>query len=566
MLRPINMITLRPYQNEIVESIREAYRDGFKCPLLRLDTGGGKTIIFSFIVSETVNKGGSPWVLAHRRELIAQISLSLALFGVKHRVCANASTVRKIRIKHFKSFGKSFVDQTSNVLVGSVQTVKNLLKNPSVPNPSLIIIDEAHHVVEGNQWGAVFDRFPSCRRLMVTATPQRTDGKGLGVGHGGYADIMVDGPSMSWLIENGYLAPYEVYGSDAAIQTNGIKLDRNNEFNESELEEAAGSNVVVGDAIDQYKAKAMGMKAVAFCVSIKRSIELAQRFCEAGIPAIHVDGKMSDDDRESAIQGFADGTYQILCNQDIVSEGFDLASIAQMPVTIDCVIDLAPTMSIIKLFQRWGRALRPNGIIIKKILDHANNWRRHGFPHFPRDWSLEGTEKSKKRKQNDDDESDVVIRKCPKCGRIHDPAPVCPGCGFEYPIQERKLNELDGVLGKIDPKEAERQLRIAARIEQGKAQTVDDMVTQLGYSRGRAERVASAREAKQRQIAECLELLDEFTRNTGVSSWRGLGINKGDVRKMKPKQLTELAVNLRGKLDGTEPGNSDSEPMLADCW
>ena len=92
------------------------------------------------------------------------------------------------------------------------------------------------------------------------------------------------------------------------------------------------------------------------------------------------------------------------------------------------------------------------------------------------------------------------------------------------------------------------------------------MVSQLGYSRSRAERVAAAREAKQRQIAECLELIGEYTRNTGLSCWRGLGINKGDVRKMKPKQLAELAANLRGKLDVPERRDEDSKQMLADCW
>lgn len=558
------MIELRPYQNEIVESIRQAYRQGFKCPLLRLDTGGGKTIIFSFIVHQSVSRGGYPWVMAHRRELIAQISQSLALFGVKHRICADASTVRKMRIKHFKTFGKSFVDQTASALVGSVQTVASMLKNPNVKPPSIIIMDEAHHVIEGNQWGNVFDRFPDSLKLKVTATPERTDGRGLGAGHGGYADTIIHGPSMPWLIENGYLSRYEVYGSDNAISTDDVHVKKS-EFDQNELDAAAGSKTVVGDAIAHYRKLAMGMRAVAFCVSIKRSKELADAFNADGIPAVHVDGEMEDDDREKAIADYADGKYMVLCNQSLVSEGFDLASIAQKPVTIDCVIDLAPTMSVIKFMQSWGRALRPAPGKVAIILDHANNWKRHGFPHFSREWSLEGREKGKRRKAADM-EADVLVRKCPKCGAIHEPEPTCPNCFFVYPKQDREVKEIDGELGRIDPKEAERQQRIAARIEQGKAQTVDDMVSQLGYSRSRAERVAAAREAKQRQIAECLELIDEYTRNTGLSCWRGLGINKGDVRKMKPKQLAELAANLRGKLDVAEPGDSHSESLLADCW
>lgn len=423
-----------------------------------------------------------------------------------------------------------------------MQTVASMLKQPNIKPPSLIIMDEAHHVIEGNQWGNVFDRFPDAKKLKVTATPERTDGRGLGAGHGGYADTIIHGPSMPWLIENGYLSRYEVYGSDNAISTDDVHIKRS-EFDQSELEAAAGSKTVVGDAIAHYRKLAFGMRAVAFCVSIKRSKELAEAFNADGIPAVHVDGEMEDEERERAIADYADGKYMVLCNQSLVSEGFDLASIAQKPVTIDCVIDLAPTMSVIKFMQSWGRALRPAPGKVAIILDHANNWRRHGFPHFTREWSLEGREKGKRRKAADM-EADVLIRKCPKCGAIHEPEPVCPICLFVYPKQDREVKQIDGELGRIDPKEAERQQRIAARIEQGKAQSVDDMVSQLGYSRSRAERIAAARDAKQRQIAECLELLDEYTRNTGLSSWRGLGINKGDVRKMKPKQLAELAGNL----------------------
>ena len=553
-------ITLRPYQNEIANAIRNAYREGFKCPLLRMDTGAGKTVIFSYIMKSSAEKGGSPWVLAHRRELIAQISLSLALFGVNHRVCADASTVRKLKIKHFKTYGRSFVDQSASALVGSVQTIQKVLKVPSIKPPSLIIIDEAHHVVEGNQWGAVFDRFSDCKRLMVTATPERTDGKGLGAGSGGYADTIIHGPTMPWLIENGYLSPYDVYGSDNSISTDDVHI-KGGEFNQIELDAAAGSKTVVGDAIAHYRKLAFGMRAVAFCVSIKRSMELAEAFTADGIPAVHVDGNMPDDLREEAIAGYADGKYMVLCNQNIVSEGFDLASIAQKAVTVDCVIDLAPTMSVIKFMQSWGRALRPAPGKTAVIIDHANNWKRHGFPHFSRDWSLDGREKGK-RKKTDDMEADVLIRKCPKCGGIHEPAPICPRCGHEYPKQEREIKELDGELGRIDPKEAERQLRIEARIKQGAAQTVEDMVTTLGYSRSRAEKVAKAREEKARLVAECEELASDFTRNTGLSCWRGLGVNMGDIKRMKPKELKEFSLIVRGKLHGTERRDADSESLF----
>lgn len=553
-------IELRPYQHEIVESIRQAYRDGFTCPLLRLDTGGGKTIVFSYIAKSVSDRNGSPWILAHRRELIFQISQSLALFGVKHAVFSDPSTIRKLRIKHFKTFGKVFVDQTASAAVGSVQTIAKHLKNPKMKPPTMIIMDEAHHVVQGNQWGKVFDHFPDVRKLKVTATPERTDGRGLGAGFGGYADTMIHGPSMRWLMQNGYLAQYQVYGSDSAIDTSGVSVVKS-EFDQKELEAAAGTKCVVGDAIEHYRKYAYGMRAVAFCVSISRSKELAAAFTEAGIPAVHVDGDMDDDEREAAIMGYADGKYLVLCNQALIAEGTDLASLAQKPVTIDCVIDLAPTMSVIKFMQSWGRALRPNGDMIKVILDHANNWRRHGFPHWDREWTLQGREKGKRRKQDDTEEA-ALIRKCPQCAAIHDPASFCPVCGHEYPKQEREVNEVDGQLGAIDMEAEERRQKMQQRIQQAQAQTVEDMVTNLGYSKGRAEKIAEARAIKAAMQEEATMLLTEYTRQTGMSCWRGLGVNLSDVKKMKPKPLAALIERIKGELN-EQSRNSNSESLFA---
>ena len=206
------MIGLRDYQQRIVDGVRLAYRQGMKCPLVVSSTGSGKTVIFSYITHSAAAKGNPVLVAAHRKEIIRQISLSLARFGVEHQIIAPAQTQRQIKVAHFRAFGRSYVRDCALVMVGSGQTIVTRFETVDAVfargGRPMIIMDEGHHVVEDTQWGRVMDRYPQALGLVVTASPERLDGRGLGKGHGGFADTMLEGPSMAWLIENGFLSPY----------------------------------------------------------------------------------------------------------------------------------------------------------------------------------------------------------------------------------------------------------------------------------------------------------------------------------------------------------------------
>jgi superfamily II DNA or RNA helicase len=160
----------------------------------------------------------------------------------------------------------------------------------------------------------------------------------------------------------------------------------------------------------------------------------------------------------------------VLTSCEIINEGFDLP-------LVTAAILLRPTKSLGLHLQQIGRVLRPApGKAKAIILDHVGNLSRHGFAEDVRDWTLDGRKK-KKRKASDDDE--IQQRQCGECYCCHPPAPACPECGFEYPKKDREIEQAEGQLVEIDPKEIARQ----KKQEQGSAQTLDDLIA-LGRARG----------------------------------------------------------------------------------
>ena len=209
---------------------------------------------------------------------------------------------------------------------------------------------------------------------------------------------------------------------------------------------------------------------MAFCCSVKHAQHVAEQFQSAGFRAATIDGTMDREARREVVRALGDGRLDVLTSCEIINEGFDL------PV-VSAAILLRPTKSLGLHLQQIGRELRPApGKEKAVILDHVGNLSRHGFAEDIRDWTLEGR---KKKKRKTDDEEEVQSRQCPECFRCHPPAPLCPECGFEYPRKEREIEQAEGELVQIDPKEIARQ----KRQEQGSAQTLDDLIA-LGRARG----------------------------------------------------------------------------------
>lgn len=412
-------IALRDYQEKAVSDVRDSFRRGYRRTLLVLPTGGGKTHCFSYIAAGVSKSKKRVLILAHRRELLKQISKALKAQGVHHAVMAGGH--RGI--------------PTAAVVVASVFTIASRLKR--FPKPDLIIGDEAHHFTPDSTWGKVVKSFPEARVLGVTATPERADGKGLGL----MFDNMIVGPSVAELTEMGFLSRAEVYAPKAPDLT-GVK-SRGGDYVVSQLEDLMDKSTVTGDAVKHYLELARGKKAVAFCVSVKHAQDVAEAFKAAGVAAASIDGGMNTAQRDGVLADFERGTIDVLTSCDLISEGFDLPA-------VEVAILLRPTKSLGLYLQQVGRAIRIAEAKTRTlVLDHANNTRTHGFIDDHREWELTADKLRRKKPQAE------TVRTCPKCFAAHRPMSNCPKCGHQYELKERKVVHVDGNLEKMERTEGD---------------------------------------------------------------------------------------------------------------
>lgn len=526
-------VQLRPYQSTAVQAIRAAYAQGRRAPLLVLPTGGGKTVTFSYVTQSATAKGRRVWLLAHRAELVKQIAGTLARFGCAHQVIAPGPIVRQCQADQFRAYGRTYVQPGAMAWVCSVQTlVKRLDKIPADQAPDIIVVDEAHHLTGGTQWGQVVEAYPRAKLLPVTATPCRLDGKGLGLGAGGFADDLIMGPTMRELIEAGALSPYRIFAPPNALDLSGVRT-RAGDYAKDQLAGAVDKPTITGSAVEHYHRLVTGRRAIVFCVSVEHARHVATEFETSGVASEFLDGTLDASEREAIIKRFEAGTTLALTSCDLVSEGFDLPA-------IEVAILLRPTQSLALYLQQVGRALRTfHGKAEAIILDHVGAVRQHGLPDEDRDWSLDGVAKKKRGpREIEADEVDRVAT-CPRCFTIHLPAPTCPTCDHIYPEKARRVGQEDGELQELTGDQLD-AMRRARRALQGTAQTVDDLVNKVGMSRGRAQKIVQAREAKQRQVDAVLSGIEQL----GGQPYRLLGMTFADIRRARPKQLAELQMRV----------------------
>lgn len=360
-------LILRPYQQDVISQVCQAWERGNRKVMLQLPTGGGKTIAFSAIVRHALKSNLKCLVLAHREELINQAVDKI------ESITDEPVGVIKSGIKP---------DYSRDVQVGSVQSMGRRLND--CPEFDLIVIDEAHHSTSAS-YGKVLDRYHHARVLGVTATPIRLDGKGFR----GIFDEMVTGVSVTELIEMGSLSPYEYYGVEKTMSVEGL-TKRGGDFKAEAIAEANPLELVANQTIECYRQHLAGKQAVVFATTCEQSDGIAQYLRSAGIKAHHLDGMTDGSERRSAMELFRNKEIQVLTNCALFDEGLDIPS-------LDGVILARPTASLSRYLQMVGRALRVcEGKSHATIVDLAGNYERHGMPDDYRKWSLDGVEKKQK--------------------------------------------------------------------------------------------------------------------------------------------------------------------------
>lgn len=465
-------ITLYEDQAEFVDKLRTKLSSGVRSVLGVASPAFGKTVVAGYITGQARNKSDARvWFLVHRKNLLRQTSKSFWNAKIEHGLMSSGKRISQLPIQ-----------------VGTIGTVYS--RREQLTPPSILFVDEAH-LAKGNMFETVIQWCRDAGSIVIglTGTPERLDGKALG----DVFDDMVEAKSTAWLIEQGRLSDYEIYTTPQLPDMSSVKKS-GNDYNREQLAEVMDSSAIVGDAISHWKRYANGMRTVAYCVNVAHSQHTAAAFNAAGVPAVHVDADTTEKELKEACEGLACGRYLVLCNCELVIEGFDLsAQLDGADITLECCLLLRPTQSLARYLQMIFRALRrkPKAAV---ILDHAGCVWKHGLPDDPRDWSLEGRKKGKRKKPEEEAEADIKITSCEKCDHVFRKDKLndrqielrnqtgllhCPKCDHGHEIKIREINVVEGELEKVDVEAARRE----RKQEQGSARTIGDLV-RVGHSRG----------------------------------------------------------------------------------
>ncbi|MDW3879882.1 DEAD/DEAH box helicase [Staphylococcus saprophyticus] len=396
------------YQLDLVDKARHLLLKN-QGVLIQSPPGSGKSVMIAEVVKKAVEKGGHILFIVHRKELIMQITHTLTAHGV----------------------------DLNHVDILSEKRARNILHE--LKTPTIILTDETHHS-RAKTYTEIYEYFPKALRLGFTATPWRSNGKG-------FTDIyneMIEGPSVEWLINNNRLADYD-YKSIVMADNTKLKKSSTGDYTKKSMDEAI-PKAIYGDIVGNYKKYANGQKTILYAHSVEASKDIAQEFQAQGINAVHADSNTKNLEREQIMNDFRNGTIKVLCNVDLISEGFDVPDCT-------CVILARPTDSLVLFMQQAMRSMRYQPGKKALIIDHVGNYARHGLPDTHHDWKKYFKGFKKNRNKQSDDEV-VGLTSCDECFAVYDNSlPSCPECGHTNETQSNKsdLEKINAELTDIKP-------------------------------------------------------------------------------------------------------------------
>lgn len=399
------MIQLRPYQQKLIDEIDKKFREGKRKVLMCSAAGSGKTETMAAMIQRSVKYNLPVLFVVRRRELVKNASRRFTKNGIDHSVYMS---------------GNWKFDPKKLVQVASIDTIKARKNYPFSSGSCLILIDEAHL-----NYDDIFNNYPNAFIIGATGSPFTDHIKN-------YEDyVQVIEPYE--LRDQGFLTPAKFYVPHL-MNLSAVKM-KMGDFDKKQLESVVTNSAVVGDIVQDWIDLGQNRPTICFATSVEHSLQLKHAFIAAGISAVHVDAKSSEEERDNAKTYIESGKIKIICNVDIFSVGWDCSAIS-------CVIFARPTFSDSWFIQASSRGLRPHpGKSDCIFLDNAGNIFRCGSPYKIREVSLIRNKKEKRS-------YDTKITTCQKCYFIYDPTEnrACPECGHEKEAKERRVNQIDGKL------------------------------------------------------------------------------------------------------------------------
>lgn len=356
-----NDIQLFDYQEDMVKRVQEAFRH-HDSVMVQMPTGTGKTYLLAALVGLFLKE--EVWVVAHRRELVSQIKDTLEKF--------------------FSSL------KSTSIKVISIQWLSRHYGEME-EKPGLIVIDEAHHAL-AETYAEVMNAYPKAKKLGLTATPYRLNGKGFT----DLFDTLLCSWSMERFIAEGRLSLYDYYSikPDSAAQLLIDSLQKrgaDGDYQQKELNEVMDVKPSLERLCLTIKEYVPGKKGIVYAISIQHAEHIAEFYRENGIKAVAISSKTPLAERQELIERFKASSLlsslnstsdeiEVLVSVDLFSEGFDCPDVE--------FIQLArPTLSLAKYMQMVGRGLRvAAGKDYCVILDNVGLYKRFGLPSVDRDW------------------------------------------------------------------------------------------------------------------------------------------------------------------------------------
>ena len=324
--------------------------------MVQMPTGTGKTHLLAAVIYDWLKEAEhkSVWIVAHRRELVEQIEETVARYGMKPK------------------------DETVKVM--SIQWLSRHFDDMKYERPSLIVIDEAHHVL-AETYKELWLRYPETKKLGMTATPCRLNRKGFT----DLFEVLITSDGIADFIKQGWLSPFDYVSirsnSEDQRLIDGLeKRGADGDFQVKEMDKVLNRRPSIERLYESVRQYAHGKKGIVYAVSISHARNITSYYKEHGMNAVAIDSKTPAKLRKQMVEDFRQGKIQVLVNVDVFSEGFDCPD-------VEFVQMARPTLSLAKYLQQVGRGLRKTeGKETCMLIDNVGLYRLFGLPTAYLDW------------------------------------------------------------------------------------------------------------------------------------------------------------------------------------